>query len=86
VEVVFMGSTEDRVVKVIWRALNRHVKADHKLEVRRIIDGGDLEIYCCWCGNTVIAGSPQFVRFIANEVKESGANIINAASSLVEAV
>jgi hypothetical protein len=81
-----MGGYENRVAKVIWRALSRHVEADHKLEVRRIVDGGDLEIYCCWCGNTVMAGSPQFVRHVANELKESGANIINAAPSVVEAV
>ena len=81
-----MGTYENRVSKVIWRALSRHVEVDHKLEVRRIIDGSDLEIYCCWCGNTVMAGSPQFVRHVSNELKGSGANIINVAPSVVEAV
>jgi hypothetical protein len=80
-----MDTYGNRVAKVIWRALSRHVEADHKLEVRRLPDGGDLEIHCCWCGNTVMAGSPQFVGHIVNELKGAGANIINAARSVVEA-
>lgn len=47
---------------MIWRALDRHVNAGHKLEVRRLPDGEDLEIHCCWCGGTVMAGSLGFMR------------------------
>jgi hypothetical protein len=59
-----MSAYEDRVAKVIWRALHRHVHDDHKLEVRRLPESANLEIYCCWCGNTVMAGSRQFVQYI----------------------
>ena len=68
-----MGTCEDRVTKVIWRSLRGHVEAGHKLEVRRT--GVDQEIHCCWCGNTVLGGSPRFVQLIVKELKKSGAKI-----------
>jgi len=80
-----MSVSEKRVEKVIWRALDRHVNAGHKLEVRRLPDGEDLEIHCCWCGGTVIAGSSGFVRQVVAKLKESGAKVVDVARSINEA-
>jgi hypothetical protein len=66
---------------VIWRALTRHVKADHRLEVWRLPDGVDFDIYCCWCGGTVLAGSPGVVREIVGGLSDSGAKILDVAPS-----
>ncbi len=57
-----MSKSENRVVRLVWRALSRHVDAKHKLEVRRMRGGEGLESYCCWYGGTVLAGSPGLVR------------------------
>jgi hypothetical protein len=76
-----MRGSDNRVEKVIWRALGRHVAADHKLEVRRLPDGEDLEIHCCWCGGTVLAGSPGVVREIVLGLSDSGAKILDVAPS-----
>jgi hypothetical protein len=81
-----MSGKKDRVAKVIWRSLSRHVEADHTLEVRRLPDGSDLEIHCCWCGNTVLAGSQNLVLLIVEGLKQSGAKITNVARRMVEAV
>lgn len=75
----FMDCKRDRVERVIWRSLGRHVEAGHKLEVRRMPEGGDLEIHCCWCGNTVLAGSQNLVLYIVEALKESGAKITSVA-------
>ena len=80
-----MSDSEDRIEKVIWRALSRHVKADHKFEVRRLPDGEDLEVHCCWCGNTVVAGSAGFMRKVISKLKESGAKVLDVARSISEA-
>ena len=85
VESIFMSGKKDRVARVIWRSLGRHVEADHKLEVRRLPDGSDLEIHCCWCGNTVLAGSHQLVLHIVEALKKCGAKITNVARSVIEA-
>jgi hypothetical protein len=55
VEVDFMSVSEKRLAKVIWRALERHIKAGHILEVRRMPESDELEIDCCWCDGTVMA-------------------------------
>ena len=81
-----MSGKKDRVEKVIWRSLGRHIEADHKLEVRRLPESSDLEIHCCWCGNTVLAGSQQLVLYIVEAVKKSGAKITSVARTAVEAV
>ncbi len=81
-----MGTYEDRVSKVIWRALKRHVEADHGLEVRRLPANTDFEIHCCWCGNTVLAGSQRLVLYIVEVLKGSGAKITSVARAVVEAV
>jgi len=80
-----MSRSEDRLEKVIWRALSRHVQADHKLEVRRMPDSEELEIHCCWCGGTVLAGSPGFMRQVVAKLKESGAKVVDVARSISEA-
>ena len=85
VEVVFMSESENRVARVVWRALGRHIQADHKLEVRRLPEGEDLEISCCWCGGTVLAGSPGLVRQVVAKLKESGAKLVDVARSVGEA-
>ena len=76
-----MSKSANRTERVIWRALSRHVKADHRLEVRRLPDGVDLEIYCCWCGGTVLAGSPGVVREMVVGLNDSGAKILDVAPS-----
>ena len=81
-----MSVSESRVAKVIWRALGRHIEADHKLEVRRIDESEDLEIHCSWCGVPVMAGSPQIVRYIEVALKESGFQIVYMAWPVIEAV
>lgn len=80
-----MSGKKDRVARVIWRSVGRHVEADHKLEVRRLPDSSDLEIHCCWCGNTVLVGSHHLVLYIVEALKESGAKITNVARSVIEA-
>jgi hypothetical protein len=80
-----MVGAADRIEKIIWRALGRHVEAEHKLEVRRMPDSDDLEIYCCWCGGTVLAGSRGLVREVVAKLKQSGAKLIDVARSISEA-
>ena len=77
-----MGVFENRVAKVIWRALSRHVKANHQLQVRRMPESEDLEIHCCWCGNTVMAGSPQVVQRILDDLKDAGARVVGLGRSV----
>ena len=85
VEVVVMGSSENPVTRIVWRALGRHVKAGHKLEVRRFPEGNDLEIHCCWCGGTVIAGSAGLMRQVVAKLKESGAKVVDIARRVSDA-
>ena len=80
-----MPGGHNRVGQVIWRSLGRHVEAEHNLEVRRLPEGSDLEIHCCWCGNTVLVGSKNFVQEIVKALEESGAKIANVSRSVVEA-
>jgi len=80
-----MSESEDRVARVVWRALGRHVETNHNFEVRRMPDGDDLEIHCCWCGGTVLAGSPGLVRQIVAKLKDSGAKVVDVARSNNEA-
>lgn len=77
-----MGDSEDRAEKVVWRALSRHIKAGHNFEVRRLPDGEDLEIHCCWCGNTVMVGSPRFMRQVVAKLKDSRAKVVDVARSV----
>jgi len=81
-----VGGYEDRVAKVIWRAWHRHVHDDHRLEVRRLPESGDLEIHCSWCGGTVLAGAPGVVRKVVAKLKDSGAKVVDVARSISEAV
>lgn len=81
-----MSGKKDRVARVIWRSLERHIQAGHALEVRRLPDGSDLEIHCSWCGNTVLVGTQRLVLYIVEALKQSGAKITNVARSMVEAV
>jgi hypothetical protein len=80
-----MSESENRVTRVVWRAFGRHIEANHKLEVRRMPGGDDLEIYCCWCGGTVLAGSLGLVRQIVAKLRESGARVTDVARSISEA-
>jgi hypothetical protein len=80
-----MTESQDRIERVIWRALSRHVRAAHKLEVRRMPGGGDLEVYCYWCGGTVLAGSPGLVRQVLAKLKEAAAKVVDVARSISEA-
>jgi len=81
-----MSATEKRITKVIWRALRGHVKAGHRLEVRRMPDDEDLEIICSLCTDTVIVGSPIFVRQIVEELDGSGVKIDDWTRPVIEAV
>jgi hypothetical protein len=81
-----MDYNEDRFVKILWRALDRHIKAGHKLEVRRMSADQDLEITCCWCGNTVLAGSPIMIRGLVKRLKETGVPIADRAAPVLESL
>jgi len=79
-----MSASEKRVAKVIWRALGRHVKAGHKLEVRRMLDNEEMEISCSWCGGTVLAGSAGFVREIVERLNDSGIPVADITARFIK--
>lgn len=79
-----MSASEKRAAKVIWRALGRHVKAGHKLEVRRMLDNEDMEISCSWCGGTVLAGSPAFVREIVERLSDAGIPVADITARFIK--
>jgi hypothetical protein len=81
-----MASSEDRFGKILWRALDRHIKAGHELEVRRMSADQNLEITCCWCGNTVLAGSPRMIRDLVKRLKDSGVPISDLAAPVLESL
>jgi len=80
-----MSVSEKRVAKVIWRALERHIKAGHVLEVRRMPEDDELEINCCWCDSPVMAGSPVIVGDVVASLKESGVKINDLSRPVIDA-
>jgi hypothetical protein len=81
-----MNDMENRVPKVIWRALGRHVKAGHQLEVKQMPDDQGMEISCSWCGGTVLAGSPGLIREIIKTLNDSGVPIVNLEAPMIESM
>lgn len=67
--------------KQIWRALRRHVEKNHTLRVRLVDEvDTDLQLECVFCGLPLMAGAPQIVNTLGEQLLSAGVKVVRPAN------